>query len=426
MFIPRLLTAVLRSLAEAPIGRGLIVTGARQTGKTTLLQREFVPPYEYHSFDEVLTRESLARRPAADWMRHGADYVFDEVQKAPDFLGTVKSILDDGRSAQRAILSGSAQIQLLSAVRESLAGRVVTCELFPLTAAEIAGVARPLVLDLLASRTREDVRTLVEEAAFLGAEATAPARASLEHITAFGGMPRIMQLETPEHRWIWLGEYCQSYLQRDLADLGRVSDLDDFVRLGRIAAQRTATSLNYSDLARDVDLSPVTAKKYLRYLDLSYQTFLLDAFRGRSGGRLLKAPRLHWVDLGVQRTLSRLREGLTGPQFESLIVGEIHKLVKTLRLDVELSYLRTKDGREVDLLTRLPNGSYLAWEAKASQRAHSMDARHLRTLSDHLDGPLLAGFVVHCGHDVEAWDGELYAIPASALFTGRSARSGEP
>lgn len=427
MYLRRLLAPILRALAESPVGRGLILTGARQTGKTTLLRREFVPPYEYHSFDELLTRETTMRRPAAEWQRRSQRLVFDEVQKAPEFLGTVKTLLDQPEGEVRVILSGSAQIQLLSGVRETLAGRVVTRELFPLTAGELAETERPLVLDLLASGSTDDVRRVVEAAAFADGEPLARARDGFRQVLAWGGMPAVATLADEAHRWVWLEEYCQTYLQRDLADLGRVGDLDDFVRLEKVAAGRTATTINFADLARDADLSPLTAKKYLRYLELSYQTFSLDAFRGRSSERLIKASRLHFTDLGVQRVLSRWREGANGQQVETAFVGEVFKLVRTLRLDVAMSYLRTKDGREVDLLTRLPGGGYLAWEVKGSERASPVDARHLRGLADLLDGPLLGGIVVHQGDRVDIWPGGLFALPAACLFAqppapGRGAR----
>jgi hypothetical protein len=403
-------------MSETPLGRGLILTGARQTGKTTLLRREFVPPYEYHSFDELLTRETIMRRPAAEWARRGRQFVFDEVQKAPAFMGTVKALLDPPAAEVRVILTGSAQIQLLAGVRETLAGRVVTRELFPLTAVELAEIEHPLAVDLLACRSTEDVRRLVEAAAFVDGDTLARTRTGFRQVLSFGGMPPVATLADPAHRWVWLEEYCQTYLQRDLADLGRVGDLDDFVRLEKVAAGRTATTINFADLARDADLSPLTAKKYLRYLELSYQTFNLDAYRGNASARLIKAPRLHFVDLGVQRVLSRWREGASGPQVETAVVGELHKLVRTLRLDVEMSYLRTKDGREVDLLTRLPGGGYLAWEIKSSERASPADARHLRGLADLLDGPLLAGLVIHQGDQVDTWPGGLFALPAATLF----------
>jgi predicted AAA+ superfamily ATPase len=416
MYVRRLLTPALRSMSETPLGRGLILTGARQTGKTTLLRREFVPPYEYHSFDELLTRETIMRRPAAEWARRGRQFVFDEVQKAPAFMGTVKALLDPPDADVRVILTGSAQVQLLAGVRETLAGRVVTRELFPLTAVELAEIEHPLIVNLLACRSTEDVRRLVEAAAFVDGDTLARTRAGFRQVLSFGGMPPVTALAEPSHRWIWLEEYCQTYLQRDLADLGRVGDLDDFVRLEKVAAGRTATTINFADLARDADLSPLTAKKYLRYLELSYQTFNLDAYRGNASDRLIKAPRLHFVDLGVQRVLSRWREGANGPQVETAVVGELHKLVRTLRFDVEMSYLRTKDGREVDLLTRLPGGGYLAWEMKCGERASPADARHLRGLADLLDGPLLAGLVIHQGDQVDTWPGGLFALPAATLF----------
>jgi predicted AAA+ superfamily ATPase len=183
---------------------------------------------------------------------------------------------------------------------------------------------------------------------------------------------------------------------------------------------RSGSILNYADLARDADLSPVKAKKYLRYLALSYQSFLLPALRRRSKERLIKAPKLHWTDVGVQRVLSGLRSGLTGQQFETLIVSEIHKLCHTLRLDVELTHLRTKDGREVDLLTKQRAGAgFLALEMKAGQRCAPVDARNMKGLEPYLDGPLIAGIVVYQGQEIQVWDDALFAVPAHVLFGER-------
>ena len=425
MYIDRAIAPTLHALADTPLGRCLVLTGARQTGKTTLLQHEFGRDYEYFSFDEPFARAGLARRSAADWLARGRRYIFDEVQKAPDFMGTVKAMLDSGPQDLRLLLSGSAQIHLLSSIRESLAGRSVTRELYPLSVPELAGIDRPLIKDILSSTCAKDVRTLFAGMAFLShrSASVADARRYLEHVLTWGGMPALLALEDPEHKWIWIEEYCQTYLQRDLSDLARVADLDDFFRLERLAALRTAGILNYADLARDADLSAVTAKKYLRYLMLSYQAFLLPPYRSRARERLIKAPRLHWADIGVQRVLSDLRAGLTGQQFDTAIVAEIHKVCRTLGLKVELMYLRTKDGREVDLLTRLPNGGYIAWEMKAGERAARVDGRHFRGLDAYLDGPLLAGIVVYQGDSIEIWEENMLAVPAHVLFAdGRTAR----
>ena len=110
------------------------------------------------------------------------------------------------------------------------------------------------------------------------------------------------------------------------------------------------------------------------------------------------------------------RQGLTGAQFESAMVAEIFKLCRTHALGVELFHLRTKDGREVDLLARLPSGGYLAWEMKAGPRTTAADARHLRNLSTFLDGPLIAGMVVYRGNTLESFEDNLYGVPAHLLL----------
>ncbi len=118
----------------------------------------------------------------------------------------------------------------------------------------------------------------------------------------------------------------------------------------------------------------------------------------------------------MQRVLSGLRASLTGQQFEISIIAEIHKVCRTLGLKTELIYLRTKDGREVDLLTRLPSGGYIAWEMKAGERAARLNGRHFRGLDAYLDGPLLAGIVVYLGDSIEIWEENMLAVPAHVLF----------
>ncbi len=415
-YLRRRLGAELVRVSASDLGRGVILTGARQTGKTTLLERELVPPFEMYSFDEPLVRADLLERPAAVWIRRGRSYIFDEVQKAPEFLGTVKVILDRGGAKQRVILSGSAQIQLLAGVSETLAGRVVTFELYPLLAAELAGLDGPVVLeDLARCRTAAEARDLLDAARFASPAVTAAVGDAFGHLVRFGGMPRLVALASDDERWLWLREYCRTYLQRDVADLGRVADLDDFLRLQRVAARRTAGLVNFADLARDADMAPLTAKRYLRYLELSYQAFLLPAFRRPGLARLAKAPRLHWLDLGVQRVLAGQRDGLTGEQLETAVVAEVRKTFATARIDAELAHLRTHDGREVDLLVRTPAG-YLAMEIKSTRRPASVHTRHLRGLERFLDAPLLASLLVHAGRTITELGPGLYTIPPAILF----------
>ena len=130
MYVKRLACSALKRLSASRLGRCIILTGARQTGKTTLLKREF-KNFEYFSFDEALERTTLTSKTSAWWFERGKRFVFDEVQKVPDFFGTVKALIDNGPPELKIILSGSAQIRLMSGIRESLAGRSVSRELFP-------------------------------------------------------------------------------------------------------------------------------------------------------------------------------------------------------------------------------------------------------------------------------------------------------
>ena len=340
------------------------------------------------------------------------------MQKVPDFFGTVKALIDNGPPELKIILSGSAQIRLMSGIRESLAGRSVSRELFPFVVEELSG-AQSRVLKALfqASTDNHVIRELVNDLKQVlptTPEVYAIQRAE-EHLMAFGGMPYLMHLDNDDEKWLWLKEYCNTYLQRDLMDLARINDLDNFVRLERIAALRTGGIINYSSLARDADISTLTAKKYLNYLEISYHVFLVPAYRARVKSRLVKSPRLYFTDLGIQRILSGIKLGLTGEQFETFVVAEILKLIRSLSIDVEYFYFRTKDGREVDLLLKTARG-YWAFEVKMSNAVAATDARHLKGLEKYLDGPLLGCFIIYRGNTIKEPVPSVFVIPSWMLW----------
>ncbi len=416
MYIERLLTPLFNRLFRSKLGRCIILTGARQTGKTTFLKKEF-GSFEYHSFDEILERETLVKRPSRWWLLRGKHFIFDEIQKTPDFFGTIKSMIDNGPADLRIILSGSAQIRLISKIRESLAGRSVTLELFPFTVSELARTKNHFLVSIFNEGAREDVLDVIKKRSMaLPTEANVLAVMDAEErILNFGAMPPLYHLSDEEEKWIWLKEYCNTYLQRDLMDLARVNDLNNFLRLERIASLRTGGILNYSDLARDADISSATAKKYINHLEISYHVFLIPAFRIRVKERLIKSSKLYFTDLGIQRILSGIKHGVTGQQFENFVISEIVKLGRTLFKNAEFYYLRTKDGREVDLLIRTSKG-YWAFEVKGSRKVTTKDARHLLGLESFLDGPLLGSFLVYHGDKITEIAPSVYAIPSWALW----------
>jgi predicted AAA+ superfamily ATPase len=231
----------------------------------------------------------------------------------------------------------------------------------------------------------------------------------------WGGMPALSGLDDTR-KWDWLKSYEQTYLERDLGDLVRLNDLTPFRTFQKLAALRAAGLLSYTQLARDSQVSVHTARRYVEYLKLSYQAFLLPPFGTNQTSTAVKTPKLYWVDLGVWRVLSGLREGMTGQAFENYVVSEIEKLVRTLGLQVELSFYRTRSGMEVDLLCRTQKG-LIGIEIKSSSSVSGADCRSLRAFASSAAGQWLGGIVVYRGNEIKRLSDSIWAVPSTRLLS---------
>jgi predicted AAA+ superfamily ATPase len=396
--ITRLCDAELQRLQKGPRGRLLAITGARQCGKSTLAAMAF-PDYPVISLDSPVLRASLERLPVADWLRQYPRAVVDEAQKLPSIFETLKACYDQDRQS-RYILLGSSQLLLLKQIRETLAGRIAIQELFPFSLPELCSVATgadPVESRWLKLLRSGDLAAALPELFTIQSghdEASAIARDRWEYFLHWGGMPAIIGEEWSDaDRAAWLEDYHLTYLQRDLADIARLDRLEPFSRVQKAAALRTAQPINFSDLARLGEVSPPTARQFLHYLEISYQTLLLPAWYRNQEKRLVKQPKLHFLDPGIRRAILKKRGDPDGAEFESAVVAEAWKQVRTFRLPVEFHHLRTLDGREMDFLVELENG-FLAIECKQTQGVDATDFRHFRNLESVLDKPVLAGIVV--------------------------------
>ncbi len=288
---------------------------------------------------------------------------------------------------------------LLKKVKESLAGRVAIGELFPFTLAEIITESweeqlKPsLFIKLLNYDNRKGIIDLIRlhnpDDQFL-----AKARSAFENFLHFGGMPPIYNQEfSKEDKYQWLADYQTTYLQRDLSDLVQLDRLEPFIRCQQSLALKNGQLVNFSELARLANVSAPTANRFFQYLELSYQVILLPGFFRNREKRLSKMGKLHFIDPGIRRGILKKRGAIEGHEFESAIVSEIFKQIKTMKLPVSLYHLRTFDGREIDLLIELEDG-YLAIECKMTAKVTSRDFKNFKNLQDILDKPLLAGLVV--------------------------------
>ncbi|MFY9823091.1 MAG: ATP-binding protein [Thermoanaerobaculia bacterium] len=410
-----MLARTLAARLPQPSGprRIVVLTGARQVGKTTLARALYGSGLRYLNLDSPGERERLRAVPAEAWGRVVGPAVLDEVQKAPGLLDKIKWAYDEGDLAF-SVLLGSSRILLLEQVRESLAGRVFLYELWPLTVGELAPLYggtfpnEPLIAGLLGALPGLAERLRPLQDGVVGPQVGA-AQAALQHALEWGGLPALLQYPVEERRE-WLDAYQATYLERDLADLANLRDLEAFAHCHRLAALRAGRILIYSELARDAGLPVTTVRRYLRYLDLSFQTFHLPAWAGNPSVRLIKSPKLIWFDSGVQRALSGEIGGLRGEQYENAMIAQILITLRNLGVRVDASYFRTGGGLEVDLILEKQEG-LLGIEFKARPKVDARDATALEQARRVLGDRYRGGLVVYRGDQVVRLTETVFGVP---------------
>lgn len=393
------------------------MTGARQTGKTTLAKTKY-SELNYINLDAPENRETLRSISTVSWAQSVGNAVIDEAQKEPSLFEKVKYAFDDN-SVSFCVMLGSSQILLLKKIRESLAGRVSLYEIWPLTMREIfmdldPYDTRPPLVDRLFSKTSFDEifgnlpEVLLEENDFKLREAE-------KYLLKWGGMPALLPL-SEEDRWKWLKDYVYTYLERDLGDLARLDDLVPFRTFQKLSALRSAQLLNYSELSRDAGLSVDTARRYLQYLNLSYQTVLLQPHYRNITSSVIKTPKLYWVDVGLLRQLGGFRSQHFGQVYETMVVGEFIKWIRTAQKQAEIYYYRTRSGMELDMLIQTRTG-LIGIEIKSRKTYAKADLRTMKRISHRLGNEWRGGLLVNQGNVVRKIDEpNIWVIPSRRLF----------
>lgn len=345
MWFKRDIAQTLRNAVEQfPVA---VLTGARQSGKTSLV-RHLYPDSHYVTFDIPRDAE-LARLDFAAFLKRYPDpLIIDEVQYVPEVLRSLKVEADRDRRPGRFILTGSQDFSMMAGVSESLAGRCAVLSLPALTLAEIDPEAGLASTDAYCWR---------------------------------GGFPELWG--RPElDRELWLGSYLATYLERDVRNIVQVGNLRDFDRFLRAAALRAGQLLSYSDLARDVGVTPNTIKAWISILEASRQVFLLEPYHDNAGKRLVKSSKLYFNDtgmltylLGFTRWADVPQNAFWGAVWENLVVSEVHKTFHNRGLRPPCWFWRTHQKEEVDLLIETGPHQFRAVECKT---AASIDSRALK------------------------------------------------
>lgn len=420
-YYQRQIESLLKELHTKSRGRIIVITGARQVGKSTISKKTF-KNYPVIDMDSPVERSVYANMNPNDWLNQYPRVIIDEIQKFPELFGTIKACYDRDENA-KFILLGSSQLLLQKGVKETLAGRVAIKELYPFTMVELidkknADRNSRLVQLLTANNLSESFLDIVPKTSILD-KYFSKAKRAWKYYLKWGGMPSLLDPEwNDQDRFEWLNDYYRTFLQRDLADLARLENLEPFIKAQKSAALRTAQTINFSDLARDAGISPPTAKKFIQYLEISYQVIMLPPWFRNQSKRLMKMPKIHFIDPGVRRLILQKRGETDGAEFESAVISEVYKQCKNAGLSIQLYHLRTSDGREVDLLIEKENG-YIALECKQGENIREKDARHLKELDKFLDKPLLLSLVVSNDLEVKKLDNSstIWNIPAALLLS---------
>ncbi len=396
--LPRLVsTALAQRLSVMP---AVVVTGARQTGKSTLAERLVQGERHYRSLDDFDVLDAARRDPEA--LLGGTEPVtLDEVQREPGLFPAVKRAIDRNRKPGRFLLTGSANLLLMRQVSESLAGRASYLTLWPMTRREQRGLGRAGRWEELLATPDAGWRDLLAA----GDDSAEDWRA----LARRGGFPTpAIELATPTERAIWFDGYVRTYLERDLQDLATISALPDFRRLMRAASLRLGQLVNQTELGRDVALPQPTVHRWLNLLETSYLLVRLPAYAVNRTKRLLKAPKIYWGDTGVALHLAAAEPD--GAHLENVV---LHDLLawRDARLErAELGYWRTTIGEEVDFVIEA-QGKLLPIEVKATARPRLTDCAHLRTFRSEYGKQARAGLMLHTGSTLEWLAPDVLAAP---------------
>ena len=381
-----------------------VVTGARQTGKTTLA-KSLNPSRAYFTLDDVGVLDQAERQP--DSLLRSRPVTLDEVQRTPPLLLAVKRAVDEERRAGDFLLTGSANLLLMHRVADTLAGRAIYLELPPFCPAEWQQRKTALQpLDRLFAPDF-DIREWPAE--------TGDWPAWLLR----GGYPPALASASDSDRSLWFSAYIQTYLERDLRQLSAVSSLPDFQRVMALAAHRTGRLLNQADVARDAALTHPTTHRYLNLLETGCLVTRIRPYATNPNLALVKTPKLLWTDCGLAAALAGIKtpaEATARPDSGFWLEQALYQTLQTWRaldpLQRRLHFWRDRPGHEVDFILE-HNGKLVALEIKSGSTVTSSDASGIRAFRDSLNKTqiLVRSVVLHAGREGRPLDTGILALP---------------
>ncbi|MDE2731948.1 MAG: ATP-binding protein [Bacteroidota bacterium] len=386
--------------------RSMVLTGPRQSGKTTLLKHQFAERFSYMSLESPARRAEALTDPESFLALNPPPLIIDEVQYAPDLISFVKLKIDD-RSDMKGqyILTGSQNLLLSQEVTQVLSGRTVFARLWPLSGHERAGLPQ----------------------AKLPWERTHPSKPlpQVAHLDiwqqlAAGGYPEPVSL-SPADRSDWFESYVLTYLERDVRQIRRISMFAQFQSFLVQIALQSGQLLNLTTLSRKVGVSLNAVKSWLSLLEATYQVILVRPYFSSLSKRLVKSPKVYLTDTGLLCHLLGIRDAnaavdspFKGAIMETAVAMELSKAFAHHRSQDRLWFWRTSDGLEVDFIVETPQG-LIPVEVKSGSTPHRGMSRSIRRLRKLMPDRLHPGYVIHTGGSLGALGGGDTALPLAFL-----------
>jgi predicted AAA+ superfamily ATPase len=412
----RIIFEDLQAKRHSKLGRIIILTGARQTGKTTLARHCFAD-YTYLAVDDPVQVSSFLKLTSSQWHTFYPHAVLDEVQKKTALIDSIKATHDQFADT-RYLLLGSSQFLLMEKVKESLAGRCIIIEIYPLTLPELLTQSFEDTLEpsffMRYATGQQNIESIYPS--FTLDTRYEKKKQAYDFYLNHGAYPAITDADlTDAERNEWRTMYVRTFLERDVRGLSSSRNQESFIKLHKYLAHTTGALVNYSSIAKETGVSVPTVQRYIRYMEISYQNIVLPAWYSNPLKKLAKTPKIHFLDNGVLRAILHKQGAPTGNEFESAIVAEIYKQIKTYRLPLTCYHLRTQNGREVDLLLEAED-HYIVIEIKTSENVTHADARHLHDLQSILNKPIRQSFILSNDAQLHRYDDNIVALHAAAFL----------
>lgn len=407
-YIERKVTPIIRTALTDT--RVVLISGPRQAGKTTLARQFADKDRPYITLDDAGTLNAAKADPTG-FIRGIDRAVIDEIQRAPDLMLAIKESVDRDQTPGRFLLTGSANLATVPAIADSLAGRMAVTSLLPFAQSEIRSTAGRFL-----DRLFDGEEPTTGEGAVFGDE--------LMDIVLKGGYPEVLRRSSAPRRAAWLEDYVSLILDRDVRDIANIGQLDRLPKLLNVLAEHAGQLVNHSSFGSALGLSSVTAGKYVSILERLFLVRTLAPWSNNRLGRLVKTPKLHFVDTGLlaalrENTLEALQRDKSrfGALLESFVVSELFKLASWSERRVSFSHYRTKDQDEVDLVIEDRRGRIIGIEIKASATVRSDDFRGLRQLQQAVGDRFIRGLVLHDHDRITPFGEKLQAAPLSLLWS---------